>query len=128
MMENNYSKGEDKQVTYTSFKTFDKKIETVGTFVNDEGKKVQFIFTSCKIMEIIRSFDLSICACWSMFENCKYEFYFLDYENTKKKLMYYISSSCTERETKRLQKYIDRGYSLIKCPFEEMSKFRVDLL
>ena len=52
----------------------------------------------------------------------------MDIIEKKKKLMYYISSSCTERETKRLQKYIDRGYSLIKCPFEEMSKFRVDLL
>ncbi len=93
--------------------------------------KIQIIFTKVNFFDVVKNFDLSACACWASLKDNKYEFYFLDYDATKQKKciitkkMYYLSNKeKTEREKSRLQKYLDRGYTLVsRC--EELNKYKL---
>jgi hypothetical protein len=71
-------------------------------------RRVQLIFTSGTITDILNNFDFSFCATtW----NGK-EFYSLEPELTKQKIGYRINESNNNKEAERTNKYIDRGFKI----------------
>ncbi len=91
----------------------------VKTFIKN-NKRVQMIITKHKIFDVVKCFDLSVCACWAVYSSGKFRYYCLDIENTRKKYMYFQKpfKYQVNREN-RVSQYQHRGYTL--CKFSRLS-------
>lgn len=92
------------------------KISRIETFTNYHGnKRIQFIFVKEPVEDVIRSFDLTCCACWW---DCK------DWPDTAAIQGIYLAETLdlkfrslrehpSNEELNRIEKYRRRGFTLI---------------
>jgi hypothetical protein len=103
------------------------------SFINDRQKKIQIIVIRIQplIEYICHAFDLSVCVSWWNAENNTFET--LHPDLTKQRNMYISSPYLQEQEAadnrskkleKRIQKYIDRGFTL--CEPQCLALHRMD--
>ena len=115
-----YKKFEQNVDDYVSFNKVDNYccvhgIDHIVSFRNDNNKKIQVIVVkSDNIKEYInKNFDLSVCISWWNVDNDTFDT--LVPELTKKKEMY-VNTPLTKKLLTRIEKYKQRGFTIVNKP------------
>ncbi len=98
------------------------------------NKIIQLIFIKIPFFDLVKKFDLSVCACWAVYSSDKFKYYCLDIENTSNHKMYFQQNlfsrvSCFNFKTSniakqnRLNHYLMRGYTICKPAKRNWLKF-----
>jgi len=96
-------------IQYFENTRFNNLIEKIYEFKSTHlNKKIQLILTKVSKEEILKSFDLSFCAVSWDGDN----FFALEPELTKQKKGYYLNDPIGEREEKRKDKYLVKGFEI----------------
>lgn len=114
----NYKNHMNDTSTYISNSRFKDIIHKIYSYSNDRGNKIQLICTNFCRNKILKTFDFSFCATSWDGKN----FYSLEPELTKNKQGYEMNI-LTPKEILRKNKYISRGFTIIKKPNSNISSF-----
>lgn len=87
-------------------------IRKIDRYFHASNTKIQVIVTLKPILEVLNSFDISVCRTWWDGE----KLYTWDHNTTLLRGMYACRPLATEREYKRFQKYKDRGFTVYEVP------------
>jgi len=98
------------------------QIENITSFTNSDNKEIQIIIINTdNLLEYISNeFDFSACVSWYDIDNNSFKT--LEPSLTKNKEMYWIKSKSEITQTNliRLEKYISRGFKIVKMPFMDI--------
>jgi len=115
---------DNRQLQYLNNQLLGRFIESVSTYVNNEGRHIQIIYIyQIKMIHFLMTFDLNICRLALIPNNYKLSFYYetLKYltpevldEITNKKMRIFDTTISNANLHGRILRYLDRGFAMIQ--------------